>query len=124
MSMKPLIMLVDDRPEIAKVISMYLKGSYDTVYFDNVIGAMAYLQKGNLPDLIITDINMPEISGFEFLSQLKSSVLFSHVPVFVLSSIESRVDQIKLLEIGAADFILKPFNPEELKVRIAKWIKS
>ncbi|MFZ4454863.1 MAG: response regulator [Bacteroidales bacterium] len=122
--MKPLIMLVDDRPEIAKVISMYLKGSYDTVYFDNVIGAMAYLQKGNLPDLIITDINMPEISGFEFLSQLKSSVLFSHVPVFVLSSIESRVDQIKLLEIGAADFILKPFNPEELKVRIAKWIKS
>ena len=124
MSMKPLIMLVDDRPEIAKVISMYLKGSYDTVYFDNVIGAMAYLQKGNLPDLIITDINMPEISGFEFLSQLKSSVLFSHVPVFVLSSIESRVDQIKLLEIGAADFILKPFIPEELKVRIAKWIKS
>ena len=124
MSMKPLIMLVDDRPEIAKVISMYLKGSYDTVYFDTVIGAMAYLQKGNLPDLIITDINMPEISGFEFLSQLKSSVLFSHIPVFVLSSIESRVDQIKLLEIGAADFILKPFNPEELKVRIAKWIKS
>lgn len=124
MSMKPLIMLVDDRPEIAKVISMYLKGSYDTVYFDTVIGAMAYLQKGNLPNLIITDINMPEISGFEFLSQLKSSVLFSHIPVFVLSSIESRVDQIKLLEIGAADFILKPFNPEELKVRIAKWIKS
>jgi DNA-binding response OmpR family regulator len=122
--MKPLIMLVDDRPEIAKVISMYLKGSYDTVYFDTVIGAMAYLQKGNLPDLIITDINMPEISGFEFLSQLKSSVLFSSIPVFVLSSIESRVDQIKLLEIGAADFILKPFNPEELKVRIAKWIKS
>lgn len=122
--MKPLIMLVDDRPEIAKVISMYLKGSYDTVYFETVIAAMAYLQKGNLPNLIITDINMPEISGFEFLSQLKSSVLFSSIPVFVLSSVESRVDQIKLLEMGAADFILKPFNPEELKVRIAKWIKS
>lgn len=122
--MKPLIMLVDDRPEIAKVISMYLKGSYDTVYFETVIAAMAFLQKGNLPNLIITDINMPEISGFEFLSQLKSSVLFSSIPVFVLSSVESRVDQIKLLEMGAADFILKPFNPEELKVRIAKWIKS
>ncbi len=122
--MKPLIMLVDDRPEIAKVISMYLKGSYDTVYFENVVGAMAYLQMGNLPNLIITDINMPEISGFEFLSQLKSSVLFATIPVFVLSSVESSADQIKLLEMGAADFILKPFNPEELKVRIAKWIKS
>jgi DNA-binding response OmpR family regulator len=117
-------MLVDDRPEIAKVISMYLKGSYDTVYFENVVGAMAYLQMGNLPNLIITDINMPEISGFEFLSQLKSSVLFATIPVFVLSSVESSADQIKLLEMGAADFILKPFNPEELKVRIAKWIKS
>jgi DNA-binding response OmpR family regulator len=117
-------MLVDDRPEIAKVISMYLKGTCDTVYFETVVGAMGYLQKGNLPNLIITDINMPEISGFEFLAQLKSSVLFSSIPVFVLSSIDSSVDQIKLLEMGAADFILKPFNPEELKVRIAKWIKS
>jgi DNA-binding response OmpR family regulator len=122
--MKPLIMLVDDRPEIAKVISMYLKGNYDTVYFDSVIGAMAYLQQGNLPNLIISDINMPEISGFDFLAQLKSSVLFASIPVFILSSIESSSDQIKLLEMGAADFILKPFNPEELKVRIAKWIKS
>ncbi len=122
--MKPLIMLVDDRPEIAKVISMYLKGSYETVYFDSVVSAMAYLQMGNLPNLIITDINMPEISGYEFLSQLKSSVLFASIPVFVLSSIENSTDQIKLLEMGAADFILKPFNPEELKVRIAKWIKA
>lgn len=122
--MKPLIMLVDDRPEIAKVISMYLKDSYDTVYFDSVINAMAYLQKGNLPNLIITDINMPEISGKEFLIQLKSSLLFEAIPVFVLSSIENSEEQIRLLELGAADFILKPFNPVELKVRIAKWIKN
>lgn len=122
--MKPLIMLVDDRPEIAKVISMYLKNSYDTIFFENVINAMAYLQKGNIPNLIITDINMPGISGYEFLAQLKSSVLFESIPVFVLSSIENSEEQIKLLELGAADFILKPFNPVELKVRIAKWIKQ
>lgn len=122
--MKPLIMLVDDRPEIAKVIGMYLKESYDTVYFESVISAMAYLQNGNLPNLIITDINMPEISGKEFLAQLKSSILFESIPVFVLSSIENSEDQIRLLEMGAADFILKPFNPVELKVRIAKWIKK
>ena len=122
--MKPLIMLVDDRPEIAKVISMYLKGSYDTVFFESVIEAMAYLQKGNLPNLIITDINMPEVSGTEFLRQLKSSSLFEEIPVFVLSSIENSEEQIRLLELGAADFILKPFNPVELKVRIAKWIKK
>lgn len=122
--MKPLIMLVDDRPEIAKVISMYLKNTYDTIFFENVINAMAYLQKGNIPNLIITDINMPGISGYEFLAQLKSSVLFESIPVFVLSSIENSEEQIKLLELGAADFILKPFNPVELKVRIAKWIKQ
>lgn len=122
--MNQLIMLVDDRPEIAKVISLYLKGSYDTIYFDNVISALAHLQSGNLPDLIITDINMPDVNGFEFLTQLKSSVLFRNIPVFVLSSIENSAEQIKLLEMGASDFILKPFNPEELKVRIKKWIKK
>lgn len=122
--MYPLILLVDDRPEIAKVISIYLKDCYRTVYFDNVLSAMAYLQGGNIPDLIITDVNMPEVNGFEFLTQLKTSMLFQSIPVFVLSSIESSSDQIKLLEMGAADFILKPFNPEGLKVRIKKWIKQ
>ncbi len=122
--MYPLILLVDDRPEIAKVISIYLKDSYRTVYFDHVLDAMSYLQNGNIPDLIITDVNMPDVNGFEFLTQLKSSMLFHSIPVFVLSSIENSSDQIRLLEMGAADFILKPFNPEELKVRIKKWIKQ
>ncbi len=122
--MNPLIMLVDDRPEIAKVISIYMKDDYRTIYFDQVLDAMSYLQSGNIPDLIITDVNMPDINGFEFLTQLKSSALFQAIPVFVLSSLECSTDQIKLLEMGAADFILKPFNPEELKVRIKKWIKQ
>lgn len=122
--MKPLVLLVDDRPEIARVISIYLKDHYKTVFFDNVLSAMAYLQSGNIPDLIISDINMPDVNGVEFLRQLKSSALFQSIPVFILSSIENSADQIKLLDMGAADFILKPFNPEELKVRIKKWIKT
>ena len=119
----PTILIVDDRIEIAKVISLYLRDEFNTIHFDNVVSAMHHLQNGNLPDLIITDVNMPGLDGFAFLKQLKASELFRSIPVFVLSGIENSSDQIRLLEMGAADFIQKPFNPEALKVRIKKWIK-
>ena len=119
----PTILIVDDRIEIAKVISLYLRDEFNTIHFDNVVSAMHHLQNAHLPDLIITDVNMPGLDGFAFLKQLKASELFRSIPVFVLSGIENSSDQIRLLEMGAADFIQKPFNPEALKVRIKKWIK-
>jgi len=123
-TMKKKILLIDDKESIAKVVSIYLSAEFDLTYFENPIKAIAWLQEGNIPDLIISDIRMPEMRGDEFLHYVKSNALFSLIPVIMLSSEESTSERIRLLEEGADDYILKPFNPMELKIRIKKIIKE
>lgn len=113
------ILLVDDKPAIAKIIMLYLS-MYDVKYAENPIKAIEWLNEGNMPDIIITDLNMPEMNGEEFLLYLKANGMFNHIPVLILSSEESSTNRIRLLEEGADDFVLKPFNPEELKIRLKR----
>lgn len=120
--MEKSVLFVDDRPEIAKIIMLYLSPLYEMNYKENPIKAISWLNEGNIPDLIISDINMPEMNGEEFLCYLKGNNLFNHIPVLILSSIDSSADRIRLYEKGASDFMLKPFNPEELRIRVKKLI--
>ncbi len=120
--MKKKILIVDDKESIAKVISFYLVSEYDFIYFENPLKAISWLQQGDVPDLIISDIRMPEMTGDKFLSYLKNNELFKAIPVIMLSSEDSTSERIRLLEEGADDYILKPFNPMEIKVRIKKII--
>ena len=117
------VLLVDDKQEIAKIIMLYLSSTYKVSYKENPLKAIAWLQEGNLPDLIISDLNMPEMSGEEFLVYLKANDMFSNIPVLILSSVESSSNRIRLFEEGAEDFILKPFNPEELRVRVKRILR-
>lgn len=122
--MKKSILVVDDKPEIAKIIMLYLSSHYELRYEENPIKAISWLiNEGNMPDLIISDLNMPEMNGEEFLCYLKANELFSSIPVLILSSVESSSNRIRLFEEGAEDFILKPFNPEELKVRVGRLLR-
>lgn len=116
------ILLIDDKASIGKVVAIYLSKEYDFTYFENPIKAIDWLQQGNVPDLIISDIRMPEMTGAEFLHYMKNNELFKSIPIIILSSEESTTERIRLLEEGAADYILKPFNPLELKIRIKKII--
>lgn len=118
--MKKKILILDDKPSIAKVIGIYLSDEYELVYFENPVLGIKWLQEGNQPDLIIVDIHMPEMSGEDFLFFVKKSELFNHIPVVILSGEESSNVKIRLLEGGAEDYIVKPFNPLELKIRIRK----
>ncbi len=121
--MEKSVLLVDDKQEIAKIIMLYLSSTYKVSYKENPLKAIAWLQEGNLPDLIISDLNMPEMSGEEFRYYLKANDMFSHIPVLILSSVESSSNRIRLFEEGAEDFILKPFNPEELRVRVKRILR-
>ena len=121
------ILFVDDKPAIGKVLSVYLGKENELVYFEDPLRAIEWLNEGNEPALIISDIRMPRMNGSEFLHYLKGNALFRHIPVVMLSSEESTTERINLLEAGAEDFILKPFNPMELKARNTsnthnKWI--
>lgn len=117
------ILIVDDKPEIAKVLIIYLSSEYEIVYIEDPIKAIAWLQEGNLPDLILSDLNMPGMRGEEFVAYLQSNDIFCSIPIMILSSEDTSADRIRLLEAGASDYILKPFNPQELKVRIKLLLK-
>ncbi len=120
--MKKKILLLDDKETIAKILAIYLSDEYDVTWFENPIKGIAWLQAGNMPDLIISDIRMPEMRGDEFLSYLKSNELFKAIKIIILSSEESTSERVRLLDEGADDYIVKPFSPMELKVRVKKLI--
>ena len=122
--MKKKILLVDDKATIGKVLNIYLIKDFDVIYHENVIKAIQWLNEGNYPDLIISDIRMPYMTGKEFLMFLKKNELYKNIPIIMLSSEESTTERIELLQAGAIDYILKPFNPLELKVRIMKLTTS
>jgi DNA-binding response OmpR family regulator len=119
---KKKVLIVDDKPTIAKVIQVYISEIFDCIYFEDPIRAIAWLTEGNLPDLIISDLNMPNMSGVDFLDYIKKNDLFRSIPFVVLSSEDSTSQKIELLEKGADDYISKPFNPMELKVRLKKLV--
>lgn len=118
------ILFVDDKPDIGKVLSIFLGKENNLVYMEDPIKAIEWLNEGNEPALIISDIRMPKMTGGEFLHYLKGNALFKHIPVVILSSEESITERINLLSAGAGDYILKPFNPMELKARIKKYIDN
>ena len=99
--MKKKILILDDKETIAKVLSIYLMSDYDVQW---------------LPD----GLRMPGMRGDDFLEWIKQNELFKHIPVIMLSSEDSTSERIRLLEIGAEDYIVKPFNPMELKIRVKK----
>ncbi len=109
------ILVVDDEPRILKFLSIKLKTSgYDVFVAENGLRALEQVQT-NEPDLIVLDVVMPGIDGFETLKQIRA---ISSIPVIILSAKETDVDKIKGLELGADDYLAKPFSPDELVARI------
>jgi len=101
---------------------MFLIDEYHVLTASNGIEALEMMKNGNIPDSIISDIQMPEMNGIKFLEELKISKNFRGIPVMILSSIDSTKERIKMLREGADDYLVKPFSPEELKVRLTKLI--
>lgn len=122
--MKKKVLLVDDKSEFRKLVKIILSRRYDVETAENGLMALATLQNGIIPDIIVTDLMMPEVDGKNFVNQLKASGIFSQIPVIVLSSIDKSTERIQLIKSGANDYMLKPFNPEELDVRIQNLLKS
>lgn len=114
------ILLVDDRSSISKLITQFLSATYEVENKEDGLQALAWLQEGNIPDLILTDLQMPILDGFELINHVKSSGYFKDIPIIVVSSLDSSNDRIKCLKMGAEDYLVKPFNPEELLIRIER----
>lgn len=116
--MKTLV-IVDDEPAIRMLLKQYFTGQYDIVTLDNGAQAVQWLSTATESPVIVLDLNMPELSGMEVIARVRASAVHAKAPVIVLSSKESSADRIACLKAGADDYVVKPFNPEELDVRIA-----
>ena len=112
---QPQILVVDDDERILNFLRVKLKGSgYEVLTAKDGVEALEKAQTQE-PDLILLDVIMPRLDGLETLKQLRS---FSTAPVIVLSAKGADVDKIKGLDLGADDYLPKPFNPDELVARI------
>ncbi|MCX5999397.1 MAG: response regulator transcription factor [Chloroflexi bacterium] len=109
------VLAVDDEQRILNFLTSKLKSSgYEVLTASNGEEAMEQAQAQE-PDLIVLDLVLPQMDGFEFLRRLRA---FSGVPVIILSARGDDVDKIKGLQLGADDYLPKPFNPDELVARI------
>jgi CheY-like chemotaxis protein len=79
---------------------------------------MAWLGKGNIPDLIVLDMNMPQLSGHEFLSSIRCSGFFKDIPVVVVSGEDDITEKNSCYKLGIHDYFTKPFNPIQLNKSI------
>ena len=114
---KPCILIVDDETANIRLLSHTLKPLYTVYSAANGQDALAAAEK-YLPDLILLDIVMPEMDGFEVLTALKSSAKTNHIPVIFLTSKNDPESETKGLNLGADDYIFKPFSQSLLLKRV------
>ncbi|MCC6148571.1 MAG: response regulator [Anaerolineaceae bacterium] len=118
------ILLIDDEVIFHRMIEHALKPMGHVVYTE--MNGLQGLEAARLvkPDLIITDLNLPDISGYEVTRRLRRDPLFAHVPIIVLTSHSGLQDKLGSFESGADDHITKPFEPEELIARMGVLLRK
>lgn len=113
------VLLVEDHDSLRHLLGKFLSDKFEVVGAKNGLEAMTWLSQGIMPDIIITDNEMPEIDGANLLRQLRCTGLWSNIPVVVLGEVEdSAQETIRYKSLGALDFIRKPFNPMALQEKI------
>ena len=109
------ILIVEDEENIAEVLIAYAKQqNYETEHFNSGKGVVCFV-KQNAVDLILLDLMLPDVDGIELCKQIRA---FSSVPIIMLTAKSEEIDRLQGLEIGADDYICKPFSPKEVVARI------
>jgi len=109
------ILIVDDEPNLRHAVKLYLdEEGYTTFTASDGVDALEKI-RDKLPDLVVLDVMMPQMDGFETLKRLRQ---FSNVPVIMLTVRGEEADKVKGLQLGADDYVPKPFSQRELLARI------
>jgi len=114
----PSLVIVDDEPVIRLLLNEFLQKKFKIHTLNGGLECLHYLEENDLTKILIIDLNMPDISGLEVITILRSNKKWAKLAIIVLSAEESSKDRIRCLNAGADDYMLKPFNPQELDARI------
>ena len=112
------ILVVDDEPNIVHLVKLSLnEDKYDVQEAYSVRDAMNFVKK-KIPDVVVLDLMMPGVNGYEFCQSLKENPRTRNVPVVILSAKGQMEDKLHAINVGADDYLTKPFDPMELVRRI------
>ena len=119
---KLMILLVDDAPTNIQMLNETLKDGYHLFFATNGRDALRIASE-SLPDLILLDVIMPEMDGYEVCRKLKADPILRDVPIIFITAMSQQEDEAIGLELGAVDYIAKPFNPTIVRLRIRNQIE-
>jgi len=114
---KQKVLIVDDEPINLKVLNNILKDVYKLIFAKSGAEALRLIERER-PDLILLDVMMPEMTGYEVCERLKQDPLYKTIPVIFVTALNDAVDEAKGLNIGAVDYIAKPVTPAVVKARV------
>ena len=117
------ILIIDDDIAMCQLLKRLFEHDYKVTTKNDGMSAMYWLVQGNLPDLIITDLDMPEINGEQFVINLKNSGYFNEVPLIVITGYIGKEQRLKCMKLGVHDYFEKPFNPKDLAFSVEVVLK-
>ena len=115
---KDTILIVDDERFFCNLLQNILENDYHIIVASNGLGALEALEKHTI-DLILLDIVMPEMNGYELCKKIKETELYCKIPIIFLTVKNETEDEIKGFNLGAVDYIIKPISPPVVKARVA-----
>ena len=123
-SMRPSILIVEDNADISYYIGRLLNGaSIKLIYAQNGAEGLEIAAE-QMPDLILTDLMMPEMDGYELCRRVRESEVLNHIPIIIITAKSGGKERVCGLEVGADAYLEKPFNAEELNIRITKLLEQ
>ena len=120
---KLVVMFIEDNPEVRAFVAMSLSEQFHVIEMASGKDALSHLER-ELPDLILSDVMMEGMNGFELSQQLKSDERYKHIPIILLTAQASAESMEKGLNMGVDDYVTKPFNAKHLRLRIQNAIAS
>lgn len=114
---RPLVLVVDDEPANLRVLNQLLNDTYKLMFAKSGKEALRLVEKER-PNLILLDVMMPEMTGYEVCEQLKKNVKFKSIPIIFVTALSDPTDEAKGLNLGAVDYISKPISPAVVKARV------
>lgn len=117
------VVVIEDEAEVRDFLTNILEASYKVIPAENGVEGLAKIRQTN-PDLVISDVMMPEMNGFELCNRVKSDADTCHIPVILLTALNDNENVTKGFEFRADDYISKPFSPKHLKARVEQLIEN
>ena len=118
MTEKKRVLVVDDEPHIVKLVKLSLGDkNYDIVGVTSGKEAISYV-KDNTPDILVLDLMMPGVNGYEVCQSVRENPKTKGIPIIILSAKSQMLDKLNAIDVGADDYMCKPFDPDELARRI------